>query len=205
MKIAAVLFVACFALTRSELLCEHDKIDVPSTWIDMSDECVNLVRQQVTEELKASMQYMAMGAHFSRDVVNRPGFAKLFFNAASEERNHAIEFIKYLLMRGKLTSDVSTLIKRNLVPQNTTWSNGVSALKDALLLETKVTKLIRNMIKKCEENRFNDYHFVDYLTVDFLTEQYKGERDLAGKLSTLSKMMDKHGALGEFLFDNELL
>jgi len=46
---------------------------------------------------------------------------------------------------------------------------------------------------------------VDYLTGDFLTEQYEGQRDLAGKLSSLDKMMDKHGALGEFLFDKKLL
>lgn len=66
------------------------------------------------EELKAAMQYMAMGAHFSKDTINRPGFAKLFFEAASEEREHAIKLIHYLLMRGELTSGVSDLIKRSV-------------------------------------------------------------------------------------------
>lgn len=62
------------------------------------------------------------------------------------------------------------------------------------------------MIKTCEdEPSYNDYHLVDYLTGDFLEEQYKGQRDIAGKLSNLDKMMDKHGALGEFLFDKKLL
>jgi len=46
---------------------------------------------------------------------------------------------------------------------------------------------------------------VDYLTSDFLDEQYKGQRDLAGKISTLGKMMQAHGPLGEFLFDKKLL
>lgn len=46
---------------------------------------------------------------------------------------------------------------------------------------------------------------MDYLTGEFLEEQYKGQRDLAGKASTLKKMMDRHGALGEFLFDKKLL
>lgn len=46
---------------------------------------------------------------------------------------------------------------------------------------------------------------VDYLTGDFLEEQYKGQRDLAGKASTLKKMMDRHVSLGEFLFDKKLL
>lgn len=49
---------------------------------------------------------------------------------------------------------------------------------------------------------------VDYLTGEFLEEQYKGQRELAGKISTLKKMMNKpngNGELGEFLFDKQLL
>ncbi|KAF7287528.1 ferritin heavy chain-like [Rhynchophorus ferrugineus] len=206
MKFFAVLAISCIALASAELQCEHKQPNVPKEWIDMGKSCVKKVRDQVTEELKASMQYMAMGAHFARDSVNRPGFAKLFFDAATEERNHAIEFISYLLMRGELTSDVSNLIKRNLVPKKVSWASGVEALRDALKLEASVTKKIRSIIKTCEEDpAFNDYHLVDYLASDFLTEQYKGQRDLAGKSSTLDKMMDKHGVLGEFLFDKQLL
>lgn len=47
--------------------------------------------------------------------------------------------------------------------------------------------------------------FVDYLTGEFLDEQHKGSRDLAGKLSTLGKMMKNNGPLAEFLFDKKLL
>lgn len=50
-----------------------------------------------------------------------------------------------------------------------------------------------------------NYQLVDYLTGEFLEEQYKGQRDLAGKISNLDKMMDKHAALGEYLFDKKLL
>lgn len=53
--------------------------------------------------------------------------------------------------------------------------------------------------------RCNYLQLVDYLTGEFLEEQYKGQRDLAGKISTLGKMMQTHGALGEFLFDKKLL
>jgi ferritin heavy chain len=35
----------------------------------------------------------------------------MFFESASEERQHAIKIIGYLLMRGKLTSDVGQLIR----------------------------------------------------------------------------------------------
>jgi ferritin heavy chain len=46
---------------------------------------------------------------------------------------------------------------------------------------------------------------VDYLSGEFLDEQYKGQADLASKISSLGKMLDYYGTLGEFLFDKKLL
>lgn len=46
---------------------------------------------------------------------------------------------------------------------------------------------------------------VDYMTSgDFLGEQYHGQRNLAGMISTLDKLMSTQGALGEFLYDKQL-
>lgn len=81
--------------------------------------------------------------------------------------------------------------------------SGADALRQALELETKVTKSIRNLIKTCEKSP-NWYHLADWLITEYLEEQLTGQRDLAGKLSTLSKMMASHGAVGEFLFDKQL-
>lgn len=186
--------------------CKHKIPDVPKDWIDMvEDPCEKKMREQIKAEFNASMQYMAMGAYFSKDNVNRPGFAKFFFNSASEEREHAIKLIDYLNMRGKLTKDVKTLLNKFVEPTVLAWRDGVSALKFALNMEAEVTKKIRSVIIACENDAWNDYHLVDYLTGEFLEEQYKGQRDIAGKISTLDKMMDKHGALGEWLFDKKLL
>lgn len=96
------------------LLGSNKELDIPQEWKDMVPPCVQKMRGQIQEELKAAMQYMAMGAHFSQDTVNRPGFAEFFFKAASEEREHAIKLIHYLLQRGELTSKISELIKRNV-------------------------------------------------------------------------------------------
>ncbi|KAF5301826.1 hypothetical protein FQA39_LY10611 [Lamprigera yunnana] len=206
-----LLFAVIFAATivsSSKLNCEHGKPDIPKDWLDMTDPCIKKMKDQIQEELKASIQYLAMGAHFSKDTINRPGFAKFFFNAASEERQHALKLIGYLLMRGELTMKVNKLIKKSIVPTTFTWSSGLSALKDALKLEAFVTKSIHDVVKKCEEpsdGGFNDYHLVDYLTGEFLEEQYKGQRDLAGKISNLEKMHRDHKVLGEFMFDKKLL
>jgi len=211
MKVTVFAFVliAAFAATSAQNKCSFRQPDIPNDWIDMVDPCVKKMRDQIQEELKASIQYLAMGAHFSRDIINRPGFAKFFFESASEERQHAIKLITYLLMRGELASSVSDLIKKHIEPETSDWKDGVSALKDALKLEAKVTKKIQEVIKVCEDPRpnadFNDYHLVDYLTGEFLEEQYKGQRELAGKISNLDKMMHQHQALGEFLFDKKML
>lgn len=206
----AIVFASIFAIctigfSSGDLFCHHKKPEIPKDWVTMVDPCITSMRNQIKEELNAAMQYMAMGAHFSKDTINRPGFARFFFEAASEERQHAIKLISYLLMRGELTSKVSNLIKTLPEPDTTAFNSGLDALKRALILETSVTKKIREVIQTCEDDlNFNDYHLVDYLTGDFLEEQYRGQRDLAGKISTLDKMIDKHGGLAEFLFDKKL-
>lgn len=186
--------------------CHLDSMVIPEKWITMHGPCRKHMHAQIQMEVGASLHYLALGAHFSRDTVNRPGFAKLFFDAASEEREHAMQLIEYLLMRGELTNDVSKLIIVKPTHYNKTWENGVEALEFALMLEGNVTESIRSVIKACENNRdFNDYNLVDFLAGEFLEEQYKGQRDLAGKASTLKKMLAQHPALGEFIFDKKLL
>ncbi|KRT82612.1 hypothetical protein AMK59_4309, partial [Oryctes borbonicus] len=175
----AIVFAYIFAIcaigfSSADLFCHHKKPEIPKDWVTMVDPCVNSMRTQIQEELNAAMQYMAMGAHFSKDTINRPGFAHFFFEAASEERQHAIKLISYLLMRGELTSKVSNLIKTLPEPKITTFNSGLDALKRALTLETAVTRKIRDVIQRCEDDlTFNDYHLVDYLTGDFLEEQYR--------------------------------
>lgn len=205
MKFVAVLVVmAAFALNSAygDMKCSVEQPEIPTDWIDMKGECMRAVRHQIQMEIDASYAYLAMGAYFSRDTVNRPGFAELFFKSAKEEREHGSKLIEYLSMRGQLTKDVTSLIKTPSVSKHD-WDNGVAALEDALNLETKVTKSIRKLIETCEKG-YNHYHLVDYLTGVYLEEQLHGQRELAGKLSTLKKMMTNHGALGEFLFDKDL-
>lgn len=213
-SIYSSLFFACIYLflrdgaVEAKLQCKLPPVDIPNDWITMVDPCTKKMKNQIQEELTASMTYLAMGAHFSKDVINRPGFAKFFFDSASEEREHAIKLIEYMLMRGGLTQDISQLI-RDPMPMKDTWPDAVTALKDALKLEAHVTRKLRDIASTCEEpgqegENFNDYHLVDWLTAEYLDEQYKGQRELAGKISELGKLMENHGALGEYLYDLKL-
>jgi ferritin heavy chain len=203
--IASIFAIIAISSAQAKLKCTQKQADVPSEFLDMTRGCIKEMRRQIQAEIDASIKYMAMGAHFAKDTVNRPGFSKFFFTAAGEEREHAGKLIEYLLMRGQLCDDVTNLITVN-VPDKVNWETAVEALKDALKTEAAVTKSIRKVIEKCEnDSGNNDYHLVDYLTGDFLQEQYHGQRDLAGKISTLDKLMSTQGPLGEFLFDKKLL
>lgn len=65
--------------------------------------------------------------------------------------------------------------------------------------------IIRYWLKSNLNFIFFRFQLVDYLTGDFLEEQYTGQRDLAGKVSTLDRMMKGQGELAEFLYDKQLL
>ncbi|CAK9821340.1 Ferritin subunit [Anthophora retusa] len=170
--------------------CTLRSAEIPK-WTNMADNCIKKLENQVELEMQASIAYLNMGAHFAQDSINRPGFSKFFFDSANEERQHAIKIIDYLLMRGQLTNKITHL--KNFFSaeiKHKSIQNGLNALEEALKLETEVTKSIHSVIKVCEKptnksHSFNDYHLVDYFTGEFLDEQYKAQRDLAGKMSTL--------------------
>ena len=218
MKLLFISLVASLCVAGSlgkEYQCTYGYEIIPDTWADMVKPCVDMLKSQVEIEVGAAMTYLSMGAHFARDTVNRPGFSKFFFEAASEEREHAIKIIEYLLMRGELKSNIGELLSFSSKPMhNEDWRSGAFALQEALKLEANVTRSLRSIIAKCENTVSDsippkkpntDYHLVDYLSGDFLDEQYKGQRDLAGKLTTLGKMIKSQEHLGEFLFDKKLL
>lgn len=94
---------------------QEKSAEIPQEWLDMSRGCIKETRRQIQEEIDASITYLTMGAHFAQDTVNRPGFSELFFKAAGEEREHATKLIEYLLMRGQLTDEISSLITVNVI------------------------------------------------------------------------------------------
>ncbi|XP_017887149.1 ferritin subunit, partial [Ceratina calcarata] len=188
MKVLYVFLIAFVCINGSvgvykleKVQCTHAGGKVPPKWLDMVNDCTVILESQLKNETEAAMTYLAMGAHFARDTVNRPGFSNFFFDSASEERQHAIKIIEYLLMRGQLTSN-RPLLDFPLKPLKEQWQNGLEALTEALDLEAQITQRLHSINRKCEKpgggSKFNDYHLVDWLTGDFLDEQYKGERDL---------------------------
>lgn len=157
-------------------------------FVDMKKGCVEATEDQIKKEITASLKYLSYAAHFSQDNVNRPGFAKFYFDAASEEREHAHKLIEYLQMRGRYFDLQDTIISninigqlvkesekatalgldhswmKSPEPRENGLSAGLQSLRVALKMEYEVTKSIRNLIATCEAEKvdngetFNDYH-----------------------------------------------
>ncbi|XP_058813197.1 ferritin heavy chain-like [Topomyia yanbarensis] len=170
-------------------------------WNAMDDQCLRALHGQINKEFDASIVYLKLAAYFAQERINLPGFEKFFFNAAGEEREHGIKLIEYALMRGHGPIDKSSF-KLDYSYQVPPGTDGESSLRAALKKEEEVTHSIRQVIKACEEGT-NDFHLADYLTGEYLDEQHKGQRELAEKISTLSKMKKSAPKLGEFLFDKQ--
>lgn len=157
-------------------------------FVDMKSECARMTEEQIEKEIQASLKYLSLGAYFSQDNVNRPGFSKFYFDAASEEREHAEKLIEYLSMRGRYFEDQESPISQIKIghliknaakaeklglsdlwmsspkPQENGVSAGLESLRTALKMEYAVTQSIRNLIIACEAEKtsnqevFNDYH-----------------------------------------------
>ncbi|MDR7419863.1 MAG: ferritin [Armatimonadota bacterium] len=56
------------------------------------------INEQIGREFGASLQYIAIAAYF--DGQNLPQLAKYFYRQATEEHEHAMRFLKYVLEAG---------------------------------------------------------------------------------------------------------
>jgi bacterioferritin B len=53
------------------------------------------INQQIGNEFGASLQYVAIAAHFDGEAL--PQLAAHFYEQAKEERDHAMRFVKFLV------------------------------------------------------------------------------------------------------------
>jgi len=166
--------------------------------------CVAALEQQVKVEFQASLQYILMAAHFDQDTVNLPHVAELFWSHADEERQHAIQFLQYLRMRGAENNDFfgDTPIKPK--EGRFYWSSVDDALRLALKMEKDVSARMKEMIDVCSSAGSEDYHAADWLTGTWLEEQMEGQRMLAGLINTFNNFKRGHEELAEWMFDQEL-
>jgi ferritin len=135
----------------------------------ISRELAKAFNQQIGNEFGASMQYVSIAAHFEQRQLRL--LAKLFFNQAEEERQHAMKFVKYLL-------DTKAELQIPAIPApSTTFASAEEAVAAALSWEQDVTKQITQLMDLAvKQNDYLGQSFLQWFVDEQLEEVVKMDR-----------------------------
>jgi ferritin len=104
----------------------------------ISKELAQAINEQVGHEFGATMQYLGIAGYFAGQHLNK--LAKLFFEQAEEEKEHAMKFVHYLVETG------AELNIPAIPAAKYSFSSAEEAVEAALRWETEVTRLINNLM-----------------------------------------------------------
>ena len=138
---------------------------------------------QVGNELLASNQYVCIAAYF--DTEGLPTLAKHFFNQATEERDHAMRFVRLVLDSG---GDIAI---PPIAAPKVGFKSAVEAVKLALDSELKVTKQINDIVDLAIKDK-------DHLSKNALEWFVNEQREEVSSMDTLLRMVKRAGEPGLF-------
>lgn len=135
----------------------------------ISRELAKAFNEQIGHEFGASMQYISIAAHFEQHKLTL--LAKLFFDQAEEERQHAMKFVKYLLdTQGELQIPAT----QAPVP---TFATAEDAVQAALNWENEVTRQITTLMDLAvKQNDYLAQSFLQWFVDEQLEEVVKMDR-----------------------------
>jgi len=138
---------------------------------------------QIGNELAASNQYVQIAAYF--DAEGLPILAKHYFNQATEERDHAMRFVRLVL-------DGGGDLKMPQVPApKPSFKTALEAVQLALDSELKVTKQINDIVDLAIKER-------DHITKNGLDWFVNEQREEVTSADTLVRMVRRAGEAGLF-------
>jgi ferritin len=127
------------------------------------------LNEQIGHEFAASMQYVSIAAHFTQRSLTL--LAKLFFEQAQEEREHAMKFVKYLL-----DTKAELKIPQIASPQPS-FNSAEAAVEAALNWEKEVTRQITALMDiAVKENDYLAQSFLQWFIDEQLEEVVKMDR-----------------------------
>jgi len=209
LSIALLVVAGCEATFNCERKFKPE--EVPER-VCFNPGCEIAIQDHIKFEFDAAFTYLAMGAHFATESVNRPGLAKFLLGAASEERSHAILMLDYLNLRGiplKSRNSKYVYVNNSDIQQTLNKLEGIDykdALTHALNMEIDVTQRIYKVIKACE----HDFHGADVFTNPVLDEQHDGVRKLQGAVKVFKNLAEGASTsewkkFAEYTFDMKML
>jgi ferritin len=138
----------------------------------VSRELAKAFNEQIGHEFGASMQYISIAAHFEARQLRL--LAKLFFDQADEEKQHAMKFVRYLL-------DTKGGLKVPAIPApQPAFGSAEDAVQAALDWEKKVTAQITGLMDiAVKQNDYLAQSFLQWFVDEQLEEVVKMDRLLS--------------------------
>ena len=139
---------------------------------------VKAFNEQIGHEFGASMQYVSIAAYFQRNQLTL--LAKLFFDQAEEERQHAMKFVKYVL-------DTQGDLAIPAIPASQpSFASAEAAVKAALTWEQDVTRQITALMDLAVKHN-------DYLAQSFLQWFIDEQLEEVVKMNRLLNVIQRSG------------
>ena len=135
----------------------------------ISRELAKAFNEQIGHEFGASMQYVSIAAHFQQRHLTL--LARLFFDQAQEERDHAQKFVLYLLnTKGGLQIP-------SIPAPSPSFASAEDAVQAALKWEQEVTQQITALMDVAvKQNDYLAQSFLQWFIDEQLEEMVKMDR-----------------------------
>lgn len=139
------------------------------------------INAQIGAEFGASLEYVAIATFFDGEGLKK--LAKLFYEQAEEEHEHAMKFVKYLVDAGGTVQ----------IPAITAPKSGFTTFEEpvkmALDWELEVTKKINALYDIARsENDYAGQHFLDW----FVSEQIEEVSKMDNLLKVVRRVGEKN-------------
>lgn len=139
------------------------------------------INQQIGNEFGASLQYVAIAAHFDSEAL--PQLAGHFYRQAEEEREHAMRFVKFIVEAGG-----KPVIPQVAAPKSK-FATAQEAVKLSLDWELEVTEQIHKLVELAKKES-------NYTTDNFLQWFVKEQLEEVSSMEALLKVIQRAGEGG---------
>ena len=147
------------------------------------------LNEQIGHEFGASMQYVAIATYF--DGEGLPQLAERFYTQATEERDHAMRFVKYLV-------DADGQVEIPAIPApRARFGSAEEAVQLSLTWEMTVTRQINALVDLAIRQN-------DHMTKNVLDWFVNEQREEVSNMDTLLRMVKRAGESGLLFVENYL-
>lgn len=140
---------------------------------------VDKLNEQIGHEFDAHQQYVAIATYY--DTLTMPRMAKLFYDQAYEEREHAMMIVQYLVDRDEVVKIPA------LAAPKWKWKNIIEPVKAALEQEKQVSEQFNELTSIARKE--NDYTTEQFLHW-FLKEQVEEVATMNDLLAVVTRSAD---------------